>query len=249
MKGSELRNIVHGLQHVITSNFVPGNWNSVAGQLSSSALKYLNFRPHEAHAKPFLGKQNSQYVVYQYCHKSSRVLADRLLWNVTRLFPLLYIFKTAISHANNFAMSWTIPGKMLDYGSMRGKKVLASTFIGHYLAWPLFQIWIISLTDMSRPNYRLRFRGYVLLVICLLFRSQSRELSLYIALILLTGNLSLCDLNCISICKPRQWSPSDYDNMNFLKEDILKVCSLWEVSKFCCPGYVENATWFPEPMY
>lgn len=122
-----------------------------------------------------------------------------------------------------------------------------STFIGHYLAWPLFQIWIISWTDMSRPNYRLR--GYVLLVICLLFRSQSRELSLYIALILLTGNLSLSDLNYISICKLRQWSPSDYDNMNFLKEEILKVCSLWEVSKFCCPGYVENATWFPEPMY
>ena len=124
-----------------------------------------------------------------------------------------------------------------------------STFIGHYLAWPLFQIWIISWTDMSRPNYRLRFRGYVLLVICLLFRSQSRELSLHIALILLTGNLSLSDLNYISICKLRQWSPSDYDNMNFLKEDILKVWSLWEVSKFCCPGYVENATWFPEPMY
>ena len=135
MKGSELRNIVHGLQHVITSNFVPGSWNSVAGQLSSSALKYLNFRPHEAHAKLFFfGKQNSRYVVYQYCHKSSRVLADRLLWNVARLFPLLYIFKTAFSHANNFAMSWTILGKMLDYGPMRGKKVLTSTFIGHYLA-------------------------------------------------------------------------------------------------------------------
>ena len=46
-----------------------------------------------------------------------------------------YIFlKRLFSHANNFAMSWTIPGKMLDYGPMRGKKVLASTFIGHYLA-------------------------------------------------------------------------------------------------------------------
>ena len=130
------RVIVHGLQHVITSNFVPGNWNSVAGQLSSFALKYLNFRPHEAHAKLFFGKQNSQYVVYQYCHKSSRVLADRLLWNVTGLFTFLYIFKTAISHANNFAMSWTIPGKMLDYGSIREKwlsRLLLLAIIWHDL--------------------------------------------------------------------------------------------------------------------
>lgn len=99
-------------------------------------VEIFEFQASWSSRQAFFGKQNSQYVVYQYCHKSSGIVFDRLLWNVARLFPLLYIFKTTISHANNFAMSWTIPGKTLDYGFIREKwlsRLLLLAIIWHDL--------------------------------------------------------------------------------------------------------------------